>query len=105
MFLYQLKLTRDDDSVVYAITVLHVGACCTLAGAASTITVNGSTFRKNQVVSVEFGKGWISNEIPEAFCVYFTNLTHLGRLPTVVDTINNYFLAVASSFNEPVLLH
>ena len=99
-----LKIILDDNSVVYAETSTDVTACCTTGAATANLTVNGTTFTKDQIISVEFGKDWNITTVPSNFFRNCTNLISLSKIPSMITNMGPSFLYGCTSFNQLIVI-
>jgi len=97
-----LKITLNDESVVYALNEDDVKACCISGGATTNLTINGTTFVKNQVVSVEFGEDWNLTTVFDDFFSSCSNLVSLSEIPSMITNMGMSFLSYCTSFNQPI---
>lgn len=99
----KLTLTLNNGKSVYAITDEDVALISTEDPSTQSISLNGTTFTKDQVTAAKFGTGYTSTSIPANFLMNFVNLTSLttstANIPSSVKTIGANFMRDCHAFN------
>lgn len=103
-----LTLTLDNASTVEVYKLSDISSLCTNLPATASITIDTTTFTKNQVVAIEFNTTVVGKEITSLrnFAKNFTSLTSINKIPDTVSgkSCLRNFLEGCTSFNQDITI-
>ena len=103
-----LTLTLTDNTTVDIFKLSDIALLSTNLPETASITIDGKTFKKNQVKSIEFKNTVVGKEITSLrnFGKNFTKLTSLNKIPETVsgDSCLRNFLEGCTSFNQAITI-
>jgi len=89
-----LTLVLNDGEFIHCLSSADIDL---VSGSNASITVQGETFTRSQIMGAYFGPAWDSNIIPVGFLSGCPNLIYLSPIPSTVSSIFEEVLSGAHS--------
>ena len=103
-----VRLTLSDNRIIDIMSHDNINGTAAIFNSVQAtveLIIDGQRFRKDQIISVEFGNQWNLTSIPNDFCRNFTMMTSLSEFPEMITGgVVNHFMNNCSSFNQPLII-
>jgi hypothetical protein len=96
------KITLSNEKEVKITNASSFSSLCSDSSSTSQVTINGTTFTKDDVTSFQFEQDFNLTTIGNNFLSNCIKLEHINAIPSSVTTIGNNFLSNCLKFNSKI---